>query len=139
MKKKIEIYKNRSKKILTISLIYSLPITVFAAGIIPCGPGGPGGADASCQLRHIPILINNIMDLLMTLVVPLAIVSFAIAGVIMMFAPAKEDNYRTGKSIMINTVWGMVFSFSSWVIVKTILYTLGYKEAFSWVATGVIN
>lgn len=135
MKKKISTYKNKSKKILAIFLSYLIPVAVFAQGIIPCGPGGTSGSP--CTLDDVPILISNIMDLLMTIVVPLAIVAFAIGGVYMMFAPAKESNYATGKNIIINTFLGMVFSFSSWLIVQFILYTLGYKEAFSWVATGI--
>ncbi|MCK5027166.1 MAG: hypothetical protein KAS07_01985 [Candidatus Pacebacteria bacterium] len=137
MKKKIEIYKNRSKKILALLLCYSFPLAVFAVGIIPCGPGGVDAAgnpvSIPCKLEHIPVLINNIMDLIMTIVTPLAIVAFAIGGVMMMFAPAKEEYYKMGRSVIINTFWGMAVTFGSWLIVKAILLALGYQDAFSWV------
>lgn len=132
MKKKIVISKRNIVRTLGVVCAWSIPAVLYAQGLIPCGPGGTN-TDA-CELSDLPILVNNLMNFaVLTLTVPLAMIAFAIGGGYIMFAPAKESNVAIGKSIIINTFWGMVFAFGSWVIVKFILTALGFQGAFSWV------
>lgn len=119
--------KNLGKIILygTLTIfIASLPYITHASGLlVPCG--GPG--EPQCEFLHLIVLANNIIAFLIKyLALPIAIVMFTYAGWLLMTSADSPGQRATAKKIILNVIFGLVIAVAAWVIIKTILTTLGY-------------
>jgi hypothetical protein len=119
------------KKIFLISFLTLLFSCIFinqsqaAGGLVPCG----GKDQADCQFCHIFLLINNILDLILTRLVPLIAVLFLIfGGLYMLFARGNPGTLGQAKSIITATIIGMVIIFIAWVALNTFLDYMGIVE-----------
>ena len=123
----------KSQKFLVfLLLLLILPAVVFAvdpppgSGLVPC----PGGRE--CDFNQLMELVANVINFILTkLVVPIAAIMFAYAGVQLVFAGGNTEAIGTAKKILLNTVLGLVFAFAAWLIVHLILTTLGWNG--SWI------
>lgn len=96
-----------------------VPGYLFAAGLVPCS-----GAD--CDFNDLITLIKNVVDfLIFKLAVPLAAISFAVAGVIILTAGGNESKAEQGKEIAWSVVIGLIIALSAWLVVTAILAGLG--------------
>lgn len=98
----------------------------WAAGLVPCG--NPG--ESPCTVCHLLKLLSNIaLFIVRTAMPPLAGLLFLIGGIMMIASAGSEERYKKGKAIIINTAIGVVIVLGSWVIVNTIIVTLGQNIA----------
>lgn len=96
-------------------------------GIVPlgCQKGVP------CTLCDLYILANRFVNfLLFNLAVPIAIIMFLIGGIILLTAGESEEKQRRGKSILTSVVFGIALAFFAWVIINTLLLTIGFRIPF---------
>ena len=107
-----------------ISILVYIPSVLSAATIIPCD-----GVD--CEFSDLVVLAQNIIDyLLFYIAMPLAAVTFAIAGFMLMFAKGNESKVTMAKSIFWYVLWGLVVALSAWLVVEAIASALGIDRAF---------
>jgi hypothetical protein len=101
-------------------------------GLLPICNEGPIDAVTGdylnpCGFDSLMAMINKLIDFItIQLVTPLFAVIFIFAGVLYLSAGAKPDNKTKAKKIIFNSLKGFGLVLASWVIVKTILLTLGY-------------
>lgn len=109
-----------------LMLAILLPIYSFAAPLVPCN-----GTTVPCTFNKIIELIKNIVNfLLFGLAVPLAAISFAIAGVMILTAGDNPGQVERAKEIFWNVVIGLAVALSAWLIVKAILVGLGVSTSY---------
>ena len=95
---------------------------VSAAGLVPCGNAG----EPACQLCHLWVMFDGVIKfVLYNLVLPGAVLLFAYAGVKLLLSGGNPTKVGEAKNIFTNTVWGLVIIFCSWLIIGTIINTLG--------------
>lgn len=118
----ITIKKIQPQKILPflILLVLIVPIFVFAQNseppIIPnCSP--------NCGYQDLLILVNNIINWIIWISMPVAAGVFAWAGILYMTS-GVVDQKAHAKGIMVNVFIGFVVILSAWLIVNTITNTL---------------
>lgn len=118
-----------TKKIITVLTFLSVlfivlvPMYVFAA-IVPCG----GSGQQACNFGFFITLIKNVINfLIFKLAVPLAAISFAVAGVMILTAGDNTGQVEKAKEIFWNVVIGLIVALSAWLIVIAILTALGAR------------
>ncbi|MBU1246475.1 pilin [Patescibacteria group bacterium] len=115
--------------ILTVIVLYFLPIIAGADGLVPCGGELP---ELPCTYNDLLILVNNVINyLLLNISIPLAAVMFAYAGFLMLTAGGVEEQITKAKQLMWGVLWGLLIAFGAWVIVNTILDALGLQDDWS--------
>lgn len=130
-----KIYKNKYflKVLATVFslVLVLLPSLVFAAlgadeRIITCG--ATDGSQNDCGFVELLNTANNIITFLLKYIAtPLAAVIFAYAGLTLLFSGGNPGKMVQAKKIMLNMLIGYVIALAAWIIVKTILSTLGYS------------
>ena len=127
---------NKTKKFLiflSIFLILITPALSFAwklgDPIVPCDNSTSA---TTCDFTQLMNLVNNIIDfILYGMAIPIAAIMFAYAGFKLVTAGGEISSARTkAKSIFLNTVIGLVLAAGAWLIIKTILTTLGFNGAW---------
>lgn len=95
-----------------------------SGGIVPCGsPGKP-----PCDLCQLYVLAKNSIDfMLFDLILPIAIIALLIGGIFLLASSGNPQMMETGKKAIANTVIGVVIAFAAWLIIATIVNTLGYE------------
>ena len=114
------------KKILILS---SLLLTgLIGANLVTAGfvtdPIVPCTDDCTlCDLWH---LASNIINFLsFNLAIPMAILLFVAAGVIFLISGGSEEKVALARSIFTNTVIGLVIIFCSWMLIDTLIKSIG--------------
>jgi len=127
--------KKITKFLIFISVlsILILPFISFAADLIPCGttanPTPCGGDKGWDQLMT---LINNVIKfILFDMVVPIAAIMFAYAGILLIFSGGDTGKRAKAKSIFVNVAIGFIIAIAAWLIIEFILTLLGYDG--SWI------
>jgi hypothetical protein len=141
--KKLSKISNGVKKIFLISFLGSFllfPITILAGtylmsdgtevtfnGFVPCGKS-QAGLDESpqvtmpCQLCHILVLFNEVLNFIFfTIVPPLAILMVVIGGFMYMFAGGNPSNLNRARDILKATGIALLIIYGAWVVVSFIL------------------
>ncbi len=117
------------KRILIIACILALfPLISFAngeEGLVPCGPGT--GVD--CQLCHLFVIFGNVVDFLMTRLIPAAAIILIIYGGIMTYVhSANPEGFSYGKKVILMAIAGVFIAYTAWIIIGLILQGLGMVE-----------
>lgn len=111
------------KNILIFSLLVvftSFPVLIFAqGGFIPCG----GAGQHECGYQDLLQLVNNIIDWIIMISVPVAAGVFAWAGIKYM-TTGVADQKAAAKAMLMKVFIGFVFILAAWLIVSTILGAL---------------
>lgn len=103
-------------------LILATPAVSLADGLVPCNTA------ADCNFSALLQLVNNVINYLLLLTVPIAAIMFAYAGFIMVTAGEESAGAKTkAKSIIKDAVLGLIIALAAWLIVKLILTTLGFS------------
>src|SRR3989344_3005998 len=108
----------------------SIPTEDNSGGIVPCGTqkDANGIITNPCNLCHLYTGAKNIIDfMLLDLILPLAVIAFLIGGIFMLASAGNPQMLQTGKTAITNTIIGVIIAFASWLIIATIVNTLGYK------------
>lgn len=123
-------FKKISAFIISFAIIFLVPILVMAAGkIVPeCGVVVNGAIEHPCNFNYLMILINNVITfLLITMATPLFALIIIYVAWLYLSASGNTENVGKAKKILKNAVFGYVIALAAWLIVKTILSTLGFK------------
>jgi hypothetical protein len=111
-------------------------ISKLSAGVLPqmlaigfWGPIVPQSTGSFCDFLQ---LVQNIINFLTTISVPLAIGVIVYGGFRLMAAGGSEEGVKAGKSAIFAAVTGLVIVFGAWIIINTILQVVGASGASSW-------
>jgi hypothetical protein len=110
----------------------SLPRSVHADGLVPCGgySAETGLAEKPCDFSFFMQMLNDVISfLLFTLAMPLAALMFAYAGFLYLTSGVKPEQREQAKKILTNVIWGLVIALAAWLIVHTILTSLGVNKS----------
>jgi hypothetical protein len=110
--------------ILFLFLIIAIPVFV-KAGIIPdCGITQPnGGVNKECGFDDFLQLINNVIDWIIRISIPVAAGVFAWAGFKYM-TTGISDQKSAAKAMLVKVFVGFVFILAAWLIIGTIIKAL---------------
>jgi hypothetical protein len=127
--------------VLVVFVLLLLPVMSFAAsdfskGLVPCGRNIVEGVPAdntnhSCGFDDVMTLINTLINYVIYLSIPIFSIMFAYAGFTLITAGGSEGKTKA-KGIFTNAIIGFVVVLAAYLIVKTVLVILGYKDA-SWI------
>lgn len=116
---------------IAIFLIFSslLIINSVAAqgGLIPA-PSGGGEGDYT--LNDFIVLAVNVSQIILGLVGSLSLIMFVYGGVVFILSGGSSEKISQAKKIIVASVVGLIIVFSSWLIIKFAVETLGYEEGF---------
>ncbi|QQG42798.1 MAG: hypothetical protein HYW15_01140 [Candidatus Giovannonibacteria bacterium] len=103
---------------------------ILIAGLVPCGYGNYPACDP-CYLWY---LAGNIVDFLLKgLALPILALALLIGGIVWLTSSGKPAQIEKGKNILTSSVIGIFIAFGAWLIVNTIINTLGQgKLTWSW-------
>jgi len=111
-------------KILILLLLTIFPFFIQAA-LVPCG--GPG--QPACQLCHLFILFDNVIDFLFTKIFPpIALLMIFLGGFYMLTALGDLHKIQQAKSIITATVIGLAVIFGALMFLYTFLNAIGVAE-----------
>ncbi len=117
-----------NKKILIILLFLFLFLMIpnqSQAGLVPCGTSDT----PDCGFCHIFVLINNILVLVLTRLVPIVGTIMLVWGGFMFFSSVESpDKVKNAKEIIKAVVIGMVIIFVAWVFLNSFLTSIGVNE-----------
>ena len=99
-------------------------------GLVECGNKGQD----PCGFFDILKLINTLIDFTFkVLVVPIAAILFAFAGLKMIISGGSSPEARSAaKEVLINTVIGLAIAAGSFLIIKTLLLIIGFQTGGDW-------
>ena len=128
MLKKISIF------ILGFVIIFGAPVLALAAntveysGLVPkCNIIVDGAVTKPCDFNYLMNLINSVINfLLVTLATPLFAIIIIYTGWLYLSSGGSSEKVTKAKTIFKNVIIGYVIALASWLIVKSILYTLGF-------------
>ena len=115
------------KKLLPIILIVFLflPLVAGAQGLVPCG----GDGQPACQLCHGFQLINNILNWVLFVIIPIiAPIFIVIGGIYLLIARGNPEMFNKGKSVLTATIVGLIIVYTAYVLLSTVLTFLGVAE-----------
>ena len=102
---------------------FFLGIEYAHAEIIPCGIGD----GVPCTFCHLYDLLRNVIDFLLIIIIPLALVGIAIGAFYILTSGGNTAWVSTGKGIIGSAIMGILITLLAWLIINTILSILGYK------------
>ena len=126
-----------------ISSMLILPAISFAAIdtsiLVHCGlssdlatqKGHPEYADP-CDFNDAMDMVNTVISfILYVLAVPICAIMFAYAGILLITGGEEFSSARTkAKSIFTNAALGLIFVAGAWLIIRTVLFILGYDGSW---------
>jgi len=90
--------------------------------IVPCGRE----IQPDCTLCHLWHLASNIINFIsFNLAIPLATLLFVAAGVIFLISGGNQEKVTLARSIFTNTIIGLVIIFTSWMLIDTLIKSIG--------------
>jgi hypothetical protein len=112
-----------SKKV-TTSSGSSISLSSKAGGLVPDCP------DKGCGWGELMVLVNNVIKfLLFTIATPLVALILVYAGWLYLSSGGSSENIVKAKKILLNVVVGYVIGLAAWLIVRTIVTSLGVDPA----------
>lgn len=107
---------------------------ILANGLVPdCGYdirtlSNKEGAGRMCGLTDAITLIQRLIEYIFILILPIAAIVFVYVGYLFLTSGGNPDKRSTAKKAMLNLVIGIVIIMAAWLIVKTILLSLGVDD-----------
>lgn len=106
------------KIIVLFSIFYFLfSVLVVNAALVPCGTS----TTPTCTWCHLMQLIKNIIDLLMSIIFPLAAVMIVVGGITIATAGGSTERVAKGRQIVTAAVIGILIALLSWLIIDTLI------------------
>lgn len=117
--------------LIAIFLIFSSLLIIKSVsaqgGLIPA-PSGGGEGDYT--LNDFIVLAVNVSQIILGLVGSLSLIMFVYGGVVFILSGGSSEKISQAKKIIVASVVGLIIVFSSWLIIKFAVETLGYEEGF---------
>jgi len=99
-------------------------------GLVPCsGVSGVNGAE-KCTFEDLIILVQNLIDFLITIGTVIAMLVFAYAGFLYLTAGGDSNQVSRAHSVFRKVIFGFVIMLVAWLVVNTILAALNVPEAY---------
>lgn len=124
--------QNKKLKIKNLFLITGLflfsasPVLAFCeGGLVPCGQtaGNP------CNFCHIFVLIANVVNYVLTCLVPIvAALMIIIGGLYLLVSGPSPEKLSKAKAILTAAIIGLFIIFLAWVFINTLLVFMEIKE-----------
>ena len=91
-----------------------------------------GGFTNPCDFNYFMILLNSIINfLLFVIATPLAAMIICYAGWLYLSSGGNSSDVTRAKKILMNVVIGYVIGLAAWLIVKTIITSLGVDPSIN--------
>ena len=104
-------------------------ISVAAEPLVPCLTTGKPG---DCDLKALMQPVDNVIQfILIYMAVPIAAIMFAFAGFKLVTSGGSSEARTKAKSIFFNAALGLALAAGAWIIIKTLLTIVGYKDGQS--------
>lgn len=118
--------------VLAFTIIFTPPVLVVGAGLVPeCNTkidNEKGGYSDPCDFNMLMTIINTVITfLLFTLATPLFALILVYVGWLYLSDMGSSENKTKAKRILRNALIGYIIALAAWLIVKTILTTLGFQ------------
>lgn len=118
-------------KTLFLAILLALVFIPISATLAETGPISGGIVHCvgdPCTLCDLSILADRLTRfLLFNVMLPIAALMILIGGIMLLTARDNQQQQTQGKAVLTYAVWGMIIAFSAWLIISTLLATLGYK------------
>lgn len=123
-------------------LIFLLsPLTFLYAGLVPCGlskddPDQEGDQTVPCEFCHLFVLFNNVMNFLLTRIVPvLAVLMIAIGGFMFVFAYISAEGgggepalISQAKKLFSSVAIGLIIAYGAWLFINLFFQLIGVAD-----------
>lgn len=99
--------------------------------LVPC----TGVGTSECTFQKLMEMINRIINfVLFILILPIAAIIFAYAGILYISSAASPSNKEKAKGIFGTVVVGLIVALGAWIIINTILssFGIGGSSTYSW-------
>ena len=113
---------------------------VFAAGLVPCGQGSPtilqdgkaapNPAFKACTFCDFFVLIQNIINFLLYVFLPLATLRLVYIAFLFLFSGGSPANIEKAKRGLWHTVIGIAVVLGSWLVINTIINFVANPAVF---------
>ncbi|MFH0969827.1 MAG: pilin [Patescibacteria group bacterium] len=116
-------------------LIFFAAPAVSHASIVPCGlsqddPNTPNTNESQmCTLCHFVIGIQGLIDYGFKIMVFVALAMLVYAGVVYIISAGSSGMMETAKHLLKNVLIGFSVILAAWLIVNTVMWQMGAKEA----------
>jgi len=120
--------------------------TVKYEGLVPCGKSEKGpneteGVTKACQLCHLFVMLDGIIDFVLIDILPwIVILMILIAGIMFYFAGGNPSLLLQAKKLITSVVIGVAIILCAYLIIGTILTVLGVQSWTTldqWAGNGV--
>lgn len=115
----------------TGGLFNTTQLDIMDRGLVPdCGYdirtlSNENGAGRMCGLTDAIVLIQRVIEYVFILILPIAAVVFAFVGYLFITSGGNPDKRSKARKAMLSLVIGIVIIMAAWLLVKTILLSLG--------------
>ncbi|MFA6251692.1 MAG: hypothetical protein WC603_03655 [Candidatus Paceibacterota bacterium] len=110
------------------------PKTEVVDGVVVTTPGSPERYEYAnpCDFNMVLKLINTVINfLVVTLATPLFALILVYVGWLYLSDQGSSENVKKAKTILKNAFIGYIIALAAWLIVKSILASLGFHGAFN--------
>ncbi|MEK7588267.1 MAG: hypothetical protein AAB438_00430 [Patescibacteria group bacterium] len=112
--------------------VFSFILLVTFVPFLSEAQGGIVTCFSNCGYNEFIKLINKIVNIILfQIAVPIAAIMFTYAGFKLIFSGGDHHAMEQAKHLFVSVVKGLVLAAAAWLIIHTILSTLGYDG--SWV------
>lgn len=99
---------------------------VADAALVPCGDGerdadGAVTDEDMCKIGDLFLLVQNIINWLLIIMIPLATLSIGIAGAMLIISGGNDERRSQAKDIIKYAVMGLVLALAAWIVVKSLV------------------
>jgi hypothetical protein len=108
--------------------LFFVPASVLAqegswpGPLVPCGRSDQ---NEPCTVCHAGELAKNLFDLIIKYLMPVAaVIALMVGGFFFFFGGANESALKTGKTIIRNTLIGVLIVLAAWLVVNTLVHAL---------------
>jgi len=122
--------------------------TVKYEGLVPCGKSSVGPNEDEevknpCQLCHLFVMLDGIIDFVLLDILPwIIILMILIAGIMFYFAGGNPSLLLQAKKLITSVVIGVTIILCAYLIIGTVLTVLGVQSWTTldqWAGNGVFN
>lgn len=104
--------------------------------LVPCGgkmnaPGGGLIDEPPCNLCHIFQTVSNILNCVLRLTFLIGAVLIVFGGILILLSVFYPNLRQTGKTIVINVIYGLIIMMLSYIIIISILATFANVGQFN--------
>jgi len=120
------------------SLLIAIFLVLFLIPVLSCAEIGPKDSIVPCGQGTSQCTINDFFTMLAKIysfivwriATPLATIGLLIGGIMLLVSAGNPNLATRGKDVIKVSIIGLVLVFCSWLIIKVILTTIGYKGTF---------